>query len=167
MHMRNMLSCPVDDVLLPGGRLREQARRRRTAPDADQAVRSGAVLAEAAAPERRRQMPALGQNGDDEAAGPQAGLLAKRMIYFDFDSSEIKGEGTDIVAAHAKYLANNASRARAARGQYRRARLARVQHRPGRAPRAGRAARAAAAGRYRDAALDRELWRGASRGRRA
>src|SRR5215469_6121635 len=44
---------------------------------------------------------------DDEAAGPQAGLLAKRTVYFDFDSSEIKGEGTDIVAAHAKYLAAN------------------------------------------------------------
>ncbi|HEY4215132.1 MAG TPA: peptidoglycan-associated lipoprotein Pal [Steroidobacteraceae bacterium] len=44
---------------------------------------------------------------DDETAGPQAGLLAKRVIYFDFDNSEIKGEGTDIVAAHAKYLAAN------------------------------------------------------------
>jgi peptidoglycan-associated lipoprotein len=49
-----------------------------------------------------------GQNaGDEETAGPQAGLLAKRIIYFDFDSSEIKGDGTDIVGAHAKYLANN------------------------------------------------------------
>ena len=50
---------------------------------------------------------ATGQAGDDETAGPQAGLLAKRTIYFDFDSSEIKGDGTDIVAAHAKYLASN------------------------------------------------------------
>jgi peptidoglycan-associated lipoprotein len=50
---------------------------------------------------------ATGQAGDDETPGPQAGLLAKRTIYFDFDSSEIKGDGTDIVAAHAKYLANN------------------------------------------------------------
>jgi peptidoglycan-associated lipoprotein len=53
---------------------------------------------------------AAGQNaGDDETAGPQGGLLAKRVIYFDFDSSEIKGEGTDIVGAHAKYLATNPS----------------------------------------------------------
>ena len=52
---------------------------------------------------------ATGQAGDDETAGPQAGLLAKRTIYFDFDSSEIKGDGTDIVAAHAKYLANNSA----------------------------------------------------------
>ena len=42
-----------------------------------------------------------------DAPGPLEGLLAKRTIYFDFDSSEIKGEGTDIVAAHAKYLAKN------------------------------------------------------------
>jgi peptidoglycan-associated lipoprotein len=51
-----------------------------------------------------------GQNAggpDDETAGPQGGLLARRVIYFDFDSSEIKGDGTDIVGAHAKYLANN------------------------------------------------------------
>jgi peptidoglycan-associated lipoprotein len=45
--------------------------------------------------------------GEDETAGPQAGVLAKRVVYFDFDSSEIKGEGTEIVGAHAKYLASN------------------------------------------------------------
>ena len=50
---------------------------------------------------------------DDEASGPLAGRLAERIVYFDFDSSEIKGTGTDIVAAHAKYLAaNSATRVR-------------------------------------------------------
>jgi peptidoglycan-associated lipoprotein len=44
---------------------------------------------------------------DEEASGPQGGQLAQRIVYFDFDSSEIKGVGTDIVAAHAKYLAAN------------------------------------------------------------
>jgi peptidoglycan-associated lipoprotein len=51
-----------------------------------------------------------GMVGEEEgaaAAGPLAGILAKRIIYFDFDSSEIKGEGPGIVAAHAKYLAAN------------------------------------------------------------
>ena len=51
----------------------------------------------------------VGQAGASEegadAQGPTEGMLAKRTIYFDFDSSEIRGEGTDIVAAHAKYLA--------------------------------------------------------------
>jgi peptidoglycan-associated lipoprotein len=50
-----------------------------------------------------------GGGGDDEIAGPQAGLLAARVIYFDFDSAEIKGQGTDVVAAHAKYLASHSS----------------------------------------------------------
>jgi peptidoglycan-associated lipoprotein len=45
-----------------------------------------------------------GAGSDDESAGPQAGLLATRVVYFDFDSSEIKGTGTDVVAAHAKFL---------------------------------------------------------------
>ena len=50
-----------------------------------------------------------GGGADEEAAGPQGGLLATRLVYFDFDSSEIKGQGTDVVAAHAKYLARNAA----------------------------------------------------------
>jgi len=41
------------------------------------------------------------------APGPLAGILAHRIIYFDFDSSEIKGEGPGVVAAHAHYLAAN------------------------------------------------------------
>ena len=44
---------------------------------------------------------------DDEASGPQGGLLNERIIYFDFDSAEIKGAGTDVVAAHAKFLAGS------------------------------------------------------------
>src|SRR5256885_12884111 len=74
------------------------ARRRKAAPpaapSADEGVQgSGASSASAAA------------GADEEAAGPQAGLLATKLGYFDFDSSEIKGAGTDVVAAHAKYLA--------------------------------------------------------------
>ena len=45
--------------------------------------------------------------GDDEIAGPQAGLLAKRTVYFEFDSSEIKGDGNDIVSAHASTSSPN------------------------------------------------------------
>jgi peptidoglycan-associated lipoprotein len=63
------------------------------APDASAGAQgSGANTANAAA------------GADEEGAGPQAGLLATKVVYFDFDSSEIKGTGTDVVAAHAKYL---------------------------------------------------------------
>jgi peptidoglycan-associated lipoprotein len=72
-----------------------------TAPPAGSEVGAGSQANGAGA----NSASAAGQNADDETAGPQAGLLAKRVIYFDFDSSEIKGEGTDVVAAHAKYLA--------------------------------------------------------------
>jgi len=48
-----------------------------------------------------------GLGSQEETAGPQAGLLATRIVYFDFDSAVIQGKGVDIVAAHAKYLAAN------------------------------------------------------------
>ena len=36
-------------------------------------------------------------------------LLSKRVVYFDFDKSEVKAEYRDIVAAHASYLASSSS----------------------------------------------------------
>lgn len=36
-------------------------------------------------------------------------LLSKRVIYFDFDKSEVKSEYRSIVAAHAAYVASNRS----------------------------------------------------------
>src|SRR5580692_3369963 len=42
-------------------------------------------------------------NGED-VAGPQEGILAQRIVYFPFDSSDLSGEGTALIAAHAKYL---------------------------------------------------------------
>ena len=48
-----------------------------------------------------------GLGSQEEIGGPQAGLLATRIVYFDFDSAVIKGQGVDVVAAHAKYLSAN------------------------------------------------------------
>lgn len=39
-------------------------------------------------------------------AGPREGLLAKRVIYFDFDSAQIRSEFVPIIEAHARYLAS-------------------------------------------------------------
>src|SRR5947207_15627140 len=52
---------------------------------------------------------AAAANPDEEATGPQAGLLATRPVYFDFDSAEIKGAGPDVAPAHAKYLGAHAA----------------------------------------------------------
>jgi peptidoglycan-associated lipoprotein len=43
-------------------------------------------------------------DGGAGAGGYTTGPLAKRVIYFDFDKSEIKPEFTDLVAAHARNL---------------------------------------------------------------
>lgn len=36
-------------------------------------------------------------------------LLSKRVVYFDFDKSEVKAEYRSIVAAHAAYIASSSS----------------------------------------------------------
>jgi peptidoglycan-associated lipoprotein len=45
--------------------------------------------------------------GEDVAYDPSAGELS-HIIYFDFDSSELRPEDTDTVARHAMQLAQNA-----------------------------------------------------------
>ncbi len=37
------------------------------------------------------------------------GVLSSRVIYFDFDKSDIKKEFRDLIEAHARYLASNSS----------------------------------------------------------
>jgi peptidoglycan-associated lipoprotein len=52
----------------------------------------------------------------DERAGrprgadaPTTPLAAQRVIYFDFDSSDIRNEYVDVIAAHGRFLAGNAT----------------------------------------------------------
>lgn len=73
------------------------------------AVPANGSGAESAGAAGANSAESAGANGATEAGGPEAGLLATRTIYFDFDSSVIKGEGTDVVAAHAKYLSSHPS----------------------------------------------------------
>jgi peptidoglycan-associated lipoprotein len=44
---------------------------------------------------------------DSAAAGPSGELLSRRVIYFDFDSAEIRADSQSIVAAHGKYLVDS------------------------------------------------------------
>jgi peptidoglycan-associated lipoprotein len=51
-----------------------------------------------------------GANAEDaDAAGPSGELLSKRVVYFDFDRSDIRADSQSVVAAHAAYLAKNPS----------------------------------------------------------
>jgi len=50
-----------------------------------------------------------GSTGGSEGGGASAPSGVSRLVYFDFDSSEIRPEFVTVVAAHAKALAANAS----------------------------------------------------------
>ncbi len=54
-----------------------------------------------------------GVEGTDEFAGDPlqdpTSLLSKRVIYFDFDKSDIKFEARGIIEAHARYLSEHPS----------------------------------------------------------
>ena len=78
------------------------SKRPKTAPPSDSNAASAGANGAGA-----NSANARGGNAEDEAAGPQGGLLATRVVYFEFDSSEIRGTGVEVVAAHARYLAAN------------------------------------------------------------
>jgi peptidoglycan-associated lipoprotein len=45
--------------------------------------------------------------GEGAGSGPSGELLSRRIIYFDFDSAEIRADSQSIVAAHGKYLVDS------------------------------------------------------------
>jgi peptidoglycan-associated lipoprotein len=92
----------------------------------------------------------------DASAGPPGELLSKRVVYFDFDRSDIRADSQSIVAAHAAYLAKNPAQKVRLEGH--------ADERGSREYNIG-APRARTAGCCRDAVVDRELWRRTSRGR--
>lgn len=51
----------------------------------------------------------VGEGSGAGASGPPGELGSQRIIYFEFDSSDIRPEFVDVIAAHGRYLAGNAS----------------------------------------------------------
>jgi peptidoglycan-associated lipoprotein len=78
------------------------------APPSSQVPAAGAQTNAATGPSAAG---AAGANvtGGDDVAGPQEGILAQRTIYFAFDSSDLSGEGTALIAAHAHYLVGHSN----------------------------------------------------------
>jgi len=50
-----------------------------------------------------------GAGSATELSGGQADALAKRVIYFEFDSSDVSSEAREIISAHAQNLSQNAN----------------------------------------------------------
>src|SRR3982751_5258516 len=44
-------------------------------------------------------------NDETASQGPSGELLSNRIVYFDFDSADIRADSQSVVAAHARYLA--------------------------------------------------------------
>jgi len=47
--------------------------------------------------------------GAGGALGPEGALGAQRVIYFDYDSADIRNDFIDVIAAHGRFLAGNAT----------------------------------------------------------
>ncbi len=47
--------------------------------------------------------------GAEGISGPTGGLLSQRIVYFDFDRSDIRGDFVDMIAAHGRYVASHPS----------------------------------------------------------
>lgn len=68
------------------------------------------------APDTGTQQPAGSDSSGDRSPQPlgmdpfedPANPLSKRIIYFDYDSSQVHAEDIPVVNAHAKYMADNA-----------------------------------------------------------
>jgi len=56
-----------------------------------------------------RAVPTVTPGDDDPLNDPQ-GVLAKRSVYFDYDSYTVKSEYRELVQNHAKYLVANPNR---------------------------------------------------------
>jgi peptidoglycan-associated lipoprotein len=48
-------------------------------------------------------------NDETASQGPSGELLSKRIVYFDFDSADIRADSQSVVGAHARYLAGAAT----------------------------------------------------------
>jgi peptidoglycan-associated lipoprotein len=77
-----------------------------TGPSASSQVPGGALANGAGANGAAGGVGATAGSGED-TAGPQEGILAQRIIYFGFDSSDISGEGMTLLTAHAHYLVSH------------------------------------------------------------
>lgn len=79
------------------------ARKPTTAPDAG----SSTPPAGTTAPADNGVVPAAQPEAASVSSGPSGGLLGKRILYFDFDKSDVRAQDMDLINAHARYLAAN------------------------------------------------------------
>lgn len=87
-------------VLVVGG-----CGKRATKPETPATTQVPADAAQSSGDQSAANAGTVGADG--ASAGPSGELLSRRVIYFDFDSAEIRADSQSIVAAHAKYLVDS------------------------------------------------------------
>lgn len=85
------------------------SKRATTAPErpASSSIDSGAVAAGAPADAAMASGLDAAAGDGGGVAGPQGGLLSRRVVYFDFDRADVRAEDAAVIAAHARYLSSN------------------------------------------------------------
>lgn len=107
-----LLALPV--LFLQGCETLGTAEKKAAEPEVAVEERAAAAEAEAATAAAARAREEAAARAAQAAAGFQgdplddpASLLAKRVFYFDFDSSEVAAADREAIAAHAAYLAQH------------------------------------------------------------
>lgn len=82
---------------------------RQTQDDEEAARRAAEQAAAAAAREAERERVREAERLRVDPLDDPESMLAQRVIYFDFDRSEVKPEFMAVVQAHAQHLSNNSN----------------------------------------------------------
>ena len=101
---RNKLVMLLAVVVLAAGCRNQPTRDTEPATTGDSGSSGGASTGGVATVDADRQ-----SGSSRGATGPEGELAAQRVIYFDFDSSDIRTEYVDVIAAHGRFLAGNAT----------------------------------------------------------
>jgi peptidoglycan-associated lipoprotein len=80
----------------------------RTRTDAGPADAGSSSSSDASSSGIEASAGSVGESGAG-ASGPPGELGSQRVIYFEFDSADIRPEFVDVIAAHGRFLAGNAS----------------------------------------------------------
>jgi peptidoglycan-associated lipoprotein len=84
-------------------------------PDAGQAgqtvgsTAAGGAQSSGAAGDSGAARVTVGGGNQAGGLGPSGALGSQRIVYFDYDSSDIRPEFVDVVAAHGRFLSSNAT----------------------------------------------------------
>ena len=102
--MRKILSVLLVVTVMAVGACSGKPPKPTTAAAGSQVPAAGAMVNGAGANGATGAAGVVGAGSGEDVAGPQEGILAQRIIYFAFDSSDISNDSVALVAAHAHYL---------------------------------------------------------------